>query len=89
MSDEELRELFKAKTKGLERFSRQVVIELADMAEMSPKALAQRCERLGLALDGSWEWFEANGGISSRDIQKARDKVADRLRTLKGTPDGR
>lgn len=84
MSDEELMELFKAKTEGLDRFSRQVVIELADMAEMSPKALVLRCERLGLALDGSWEWFEANGGISNRDIEKARDRVADRLRELKG-----
>jgi hypothetical protein len=80
MSDAELIALFKAKTVGMERLSRRVVIEMADIAEMSCKALVLRCERLGLALDGSWEWFMANGGISEKDIIAARAQLAERVK---------
>jgi Zn-dependent peptidase ImmA (M78 family)/transcriptional regulator with XRE-family HTH domain len=83
---------FKEITVGSEKLTRRHVIVLAHFFGVSREAIVRRLEELKLAKAGTWDWFQANGGISdqqaaqvlgdltSPDIHKAD---ADRPTTLR------
>ena len=50
---------------GASRFSRRHVILLAHAFGVSREAMVKRLEELGLVKPGTWDWFEANGGITN------------------------
>ena len=65
-------------TAGANKLSRKHIIVLANYFSVSREAIVRRIEELGLSKAGTWDWFEANGGIT--DAQ-AREVLGDqRLR---------
>lgn len=72
MTDDDLKIAFAAHVAGQSHFTRRMAIALADMADVPVRALVQRCERLGLVKDGTWDWFVSNGGITRDHLVEAR-----------------
>jgi hypothetical protein len=68
MDDIALKASVEEHMKGQNKFTRRMAITIALMADMTPKRLVLRCERLGLIKRGSWDWFEMNGGITKEHI---------------------
>lgn len=68
MTDEDLKVALAAHTEGQTKFTRRMAIHMAHMADLSPKQLVLRLERIGLLKRGAWRWFERNGGISQGQI---------------------
>ncbi len=56
---------FEDVTAGASRFTRRHVILLAHVFGVSREAMVRRLEELGLLKSGTWDWFEANGGITN------------------------
>lgn len=54
-------------TAGSSRLTRQHVTVLASYFGVSPKAMVQRLEEVGLARQGTWDWFEEKGGITHQE----------------------
>ena len=52
-------------TAGTSRFTRRHVILLAHVFGVSREAMVRRLEEIGLVKPGTWDWFEANGGITN------------------------
>ena len=52
-------------TAGSSHFTRRHVILLAHAFGVSREAMVRRLEELRLAEPGTWDWFEANGGITN------------------------
>jgi Zn-dependent peptidase ImmA (M78 family)/DNA-binding XRE family transcriptional regulator len=83
---------FQEITAGADRLTRRHVIVLAHVFGVSREAMVRRLEELELVKKGTWDWFQANGGItdqhsrqvlgdlSTPDAQKAD---ADRPTTLR------
>jgi Zn-dependent peptidase ImmA (M78 family)/DNA-binding XRE family transcriptional regulator len=83
---------FQEMTAGSDRLTRRHVIVLAHFFGVSREAMVRRLEELGSVKPGTWDWFQANGGItdeqsrqvlgdlSAPDAQKAE---ADRPTTLR------
>lgn len=61
---------FRSHTERHDKFTRRMAIALAAMDGTSPRRLVLRCEKLGLLKSGSWDWFVANGGITSAQIEE-------------------
>ena len=86
IDDDALRSAVKAHredalVKGEKCFSRRRVIAIADMAGEKPMSMVWRLEKLKLLKRGSYEWFKANGGITSDHVTEARvDREATRAR---------
>lgn len=57
---------FKEITLGSEKLTRRHVIVLAHFFGVSREAIVRRLEELKLAKSGTWDWFQANGGISDQ-----------------------
>jgi Zn-dependent peptidase ImmA (M78 family)/DNA-binding XRE family transcriptional regulator len=55
---------------GSPKLTRRQVIVLAHTFGVSREAMARRLEELGLTRDGTWEWFEQNGGISDEQAHQ-------------------
>jgi Zn-dependent peptidase ImmA (M78 family)/DNA-binding XRE family transcriptional regulator len=55
---------------GSPKLTRRHVIVLAHTFGVSREAMARRLEELGLTRDGTWEWFEQNGGISDEQAHQ-------------------
>lgn len=72
MDDHDLMLAFHAHTQGQTKFTRRMAVTLADMADMPVRSLVLRLERMGLAKQGSWDWFRYNGGISKEQIAEIR-----------------
>ena len=79
-------------TAGANKLSRKHIIVLANYFSVSREAIVRRIEELGLSKAGTWDWFEANGGITdaqAREVlgdQRLRDDAkaeADRPTTLR------
>jgi Zn-dependent peptidase ImmA (M78 family) len=87
-----VRQKFHEVTAGASRLTRRHIIVLAHFFGVSREAMVRRLEELGLTKKGTWDWFEANGGITDEqarqvlgdliapDAQKAQ---ADRPTTLR------
>lgn len=67
-------ERFRELTAGAARLTRRHVITLAHAFGASREAAVRRLEELGLAKPGTWDWFQANGGISD---EQARQVLGD------------
>ncbi|MGB8275960.1 MAG: ImmA/IrrE family metallo-endopeptidase, partial [Alphaproteobacteria bacterium] len=70
---------FQEVTAGSDRLTRRHIIVLAHFFGVSREAMARRCEELDLTKQGTWDWFQANGGITD---EQARQVLGDRV-----TPD--
>jgi Zn-dependent peptidase ImmA (M78 family)/DNA-binding XRE family transcriptional regulator len=55
---------FQEVTSGSDRLSRRHVIVLAHFFGVSREAIVRRIEELGLVKEGTWDWFQDNGGIT-------------------------
>jgi Zn-dependent peptidase ImmA (M78 family)/transcriptional regulator with XRE-family HTH domain len=89
-----VKQQFTEVTAGAARLTRRHVIILANTFGVSREAIVRRLEELGLTKEGTWDWFQVNGGITEehvqqvlgelnvRDVQKAD---ADRPTTLRLT----
>jgi Zn-dependent peptidase ImmA (M78 family)/transcriptional regulator with XRE-family HTH domain len=65
---------FQEITAGADRLTRRHVIVLAHFFGVSREAMVRRLEELGLVKKGTWNWFQANGGITD---QHARQVLGD------------
>ena len=65
---------FQEVTAGSERLTRRHVIVLAHFFCVSREAIVRRLEELGSVKAGTWDWFEANGGITD---EQARQVLGD------------
>lgn len=55
---------------GSSRLSRRHVIVLAHFFSVSREAIVRRLEELHLIKQGTWDWFESNGGISDEQVRQ-------------------
>jgi Zn-dependent peptidase ImmA (M78 family)/DNA-binding XRE family transcriptional regulator len=83
---------FREVTAGAPRLTRRHIIVLAHIFGVSREAMVRRLEELGLTKIGTWDWFEANGGISDEQavqvlgqqhVQDAEKTDADRPVSLR------
>jgi Zn-dependent peptidase ImmA (M78 family)/DNA-binding XRE family transcriptional regulator len=65
---------FQEVTAGSERLTRRHVIVLAHFFGVSREAMVRRLEELRLTKTGTWDWFQANGGITD---DQARQVLGD------------
>ena len=65
---------FQEVTAGSDRLTRRHVIVLAHFFGVSREAMVRRLEELGSVKAGTWDWFEANGGITD---EQARQVLGD------------
>ena len=65
-------------TAGHSHLTRRHVILLAHSFGVSREAMVRRLEELGLARDGTWDWFQANGGITDRQAEEVPGASPDR-----------
>ncbi len=91
-----VKQRFAELTAGHSHLTRRHVILLAHSFGVSREAMVRRLEELGLARDGTWDWFQAHGGIADRqaeevlgaspgreeDLTSRRDYVPPRLALL-------
>lgn len=68
----DLQTAFDIHVRGNPRLTRRAVIHIADDCAMSPREAVAALEREGLAKNGSWDWFAANGGITSAQVDQIR-----------------
>ncbi len=83
---------FQEVTAGSDRLSRRHVIVLAHFFGASREAIVRRLEELLLVKQGTWDWFQSNGGITDEQARQvlgdlsapdARKAEADRPTTLR------
>ena len=67
---------FQDLTAGAPRFTRHHVILLAYAFGVSREAMVRRLEELDLVKRGTWDWFEANGGITDGQARKVLGEPA-------------
>lgn len=59
-----VRQRFQEVTAGATHLTRRHIIVMSHFFGVSREAIVRRLEELGLTKKGTWEWFEANGGIT-------------------------
>lgn len=87
-----VRQKFHEITAGASHLTRRHIIVLAHFFGVSREAMARRLEELEVTKKGTWDWFEANGGITDAQARQvlgdliSQDKhkaEADRPTTLR------
>lgn len=72
---------FQEVTAGSDRLTRRHIIILAHFFGVSREAVVRRLEELKLAKVGTWDWFQANGGITHEQTRQVLgDFVPDPLK---------
>jgi Zn-dependent peptidase ImmA (M78 family)/DNA-binding XRE family transcriptional regulator len=61
---------FQEVTAGSDRFTRRHVIVLAHFFSVSREAIVRRLEELDLVKQGTWEWFQNQGGITDEQASQ-------------------
>lgn len=61
---------FQEVTAGSDRLTRRHVIMLAHFFGVSREAMVRRLEELGSIKPGTWDWFQANGGITEEQVRQ-------------------
>jgi Zn-dependent peptidase ImmA (M78 family) len=83
---------FREVTVGANRLTRRHIIVLAHFFGVSREAMVRRLEELGSTKPGTWDWFQANGGITVDDARQVLGDLvipdsykadADRVTTLR------
>ncbi len=70
---------FEANIRGKGKFTRRMVIDMADYFGMRPGEMVWKLERMKLAKKGTWDWFKHNGGITQEHIKEVRaGRLADK-----------
>jgi Zn-dependent peptidase ImmA (M78 family) len=69
-----VRQRFQDITAGHSHLTRRHIILLAHAFGVAREAMVRRLEELGLARKGTWDWFQANGGITD---EQARQVLGD------------
>lgn len=64
-----VRQRFAEVTAGQSHLTRRHIILLAHAFGVSREAMVRRLEELKLAREGTWDWFQANGGITDEQAQ--------------------
>ncbi len=67
---------FQEVTAGSDRLTRRQVIILAHFFGVSREATVRRLEELGLTKVGTWDWFQANGGITDEQVRQVLGDLA-------------
>ena len=57
-------------TAGANRLTRKHIIVLANYFSVSREAMVRRLEELSVTKRGTWDWFEANGGITDDQARR-------------------
>lgn len=65
-----VRQQFADVTAGQSHLTRRHIILLAKSFGVSREAMVRRLEELGLARVGTWDWFQANGGITEENVRQ-------------------
>lgn len=71
---------------GSKRLTRRHVIILAHYFSVSREALVRRLEALGLAPEGTWDWFVRNGGITDSQAEDVLGPAFSGRTTLANRP---
>ena len=69
---------FQEITAGSDRLTRRHVIVLAHFFGVSREAMVRRLEELGSVKPGTWDWFQANGGISDEQSRQVLGDLSPR-----------
>ena len=67
---------FQDLTVGASHLTRRHVILLAHTFGISREAMVRRLEELGLTKPGTWDWFQANGGITDEQARQVLGDLA-------------
>jgi Zn-dependent peptidase ImmA (M78 family) len=67
---------FQEVTAGSDRLTRRHIIILAHFFGVSREAMVRRLEELGVAKAGTWDWFQANGGITDEQGRQVLGDLA-------------
>ena len=67
---------FREITAGSSRLTRRHIILLAHVFGVSRHAMVLRLEELGLTKSGTWDWFQAHGGISDEQARQVLGDLA-------------
>jgi Zn-dependent peptidase ImmA (M78 family) len=67
---------FQEVTAGSDRLTRRHVIILAHFFGVSREAIVRRLEELGVVKPGTWDWFQANGGITDDQSRQVLGDLA-------------
>ena len=73
-----VRQRFAETTAGQSHLTRRHIIILAHAFGVGREAMVRRLEDLTLARQGTWDWFERNGGITAKDVELVLGKPPDR-----------
>lgn len=65
-------------TAGQSHLTRRHVILLASATGLSREALVRRLEELSLVKQGTWDWFELNGGITDQQAREVLGELPSR-----------
>ena len=69
---------FQEITAGSDRLTRRHVIVLAHFFGVSREAMVRRLEELGSVKPGTWDWFQANGGITDEQSRQVLGDLSPR-----------
>ena len=67
---------FQELTAGSDRLTRWHVIVLAHFFGVSREAIVRRLEELGSVKPGTWDWFQANGGITDEQSRQVLGELS-------------
>lgn len=73
-----VRQRFAEITAGQSHLTRRHIILLAHAFGISREAMVRRLEELSLAKNGTWDWFQANGGITDDQARQVLGELPDR-----------
>ena len=73
-----VRQRFAEITAGQSHLTRRHIILLAHAFGVSREAMGRRLEELGLAKEGTWDWFVANGGITDEQEREVLGALPER-----------
>lgn len=74
LDNQSLYAAFKAHTEGQRLFTRRMAIDIADWFEVQPRYVVRQLERLWILPEGSWDWFQVNGGITREHVLQVRSE---------------
>jgi Zn-dependent peptidase ImmA (M78 family) len=67
---------FQEVTAGSDKMSRRHIVVLAHYFGVAREAIVRRLEELALVRPGTWDWFEANGGITDEHVRQVLGDLA-------------
>jgi Zn-dependent peptidase ImmA (M78 family)/DNA-binding XRE family transcriptional regulator len=73
-----VRQRFAEITAGQSHLTRRHIILLAHAFSVSREAMGRRLEELGLAKEGTWDWFVANGSITDEQEREVLGMLPER-----------